>query len=66
MLVGDPDQLPPVGPGRPFVAALAAGVLPVVDLRTVFRSAANGAIVGAAHAVNAGARHTSLVLPGAC
>lgn len=54
LLVGDPDQLPPVGPGRPFAAALAAGLLPSIDLRCIYRSAAGSAIVKAAHAINQG------------
>jgi exodeoxyribonuclease V alpha subunit len=54
LLVGDPDQLPPVGPGRPFAAALAAGLLPCIDLRQIYRSAAGRDIVKAAHAINQG------------
>jgi ATP-dependent exoDNAse (exonuclease V) alpha subunit len=60
LLVGDPDQLPPVGPGRPFAAALAAGLLPCIDLRQIYRSAAGSAIVKAAHAINQGERHAAL------
>jgi ATP-dependent exoDNAse (exonuclease V) alpha subunit len=33
VIVGDPDQLPPVGPGAPLRAAIDAGLLPLVDLR---------------------------------
>ena len=32
ILVGDPDQLPPVGPGFPFNDMLRSGVLPTVRL----------------------------------
>jgi exodeoxyribonuclease V alpha subunit len=60
LLVGDPDQLPPVGPGRPFAAALAAGLLPCIDLRQIYRSAAGSAIVKAAHAINKGERGAAL------
>jgi exodeoxyribonuclease V alpha subunit len=59
LLVGDPDQLPPVGPGRPFAAALAAGLLPCIDLRQIYRSAAGSAIVKVAHAINQGERHSN-------
>lgn len=39
VFVGDPNQLPPVGPGQPFADALAVAPRPaVVKLRTVFRS----------------------------
>jgi exodeoxyribonuclease V alpha subunit len=54
LLVGDPDQLPPVGPGRPLAAALAAKLLPCLDLRHIYRSAAGSAIIQAAHAINQG------------
>jgi hypothetical protein len=54
MLVGDPDQLPPVGPGAPLRAAIAAGVVPRVDLREIFRQTADSAIVRSAHAINQG------------
>ncbi len=55
MLVGDPDQLPPVGPGQPVADALAEGLLPCIDLRQIYRTAANSAIVTNAHAINRGA-----------
>jgi hypothetical protein len=54
LLVGDTDQLPPVGPGLPIAAALAEGMLPSIDLRQIYRSAANSAIVTSAHAINQG------------
>jgi hypothetical protein len=54
MLVGDPDQLPPVGPGQPVADALAEGLLPCIDLRQIYRTAANSRIVTSAHAINRG------------
>ncbi len=30
VLVGDPDQLPPVGPGSPLHAAIESGLIPRV------------------------------------
>ena len=37
ILVGDPDQLPPVGPGFPFNDMLRSGALPTVRLTEIFR-----------------------------
>ncbi|CAL8469331.1 g8872 [Coccomyxa elongata] len=54
VLVGDADQLPPVGAGSFLAAAIESGAVPVVDLREVFRQAQGSAIVKAAHAVHAG------------
>ena len=54
ILVGDPDQLPPVGPGFPFSDMLRAGVLPSVRLRSIFRQAQQSLIVMNAHRVNQG------------
>ena len=54
ILVGDPDQLPPVGPGFPFSDMLRAKSLPTVRLTEIFRQAQESLIVMNAHAVNAG------------
>ena len=54
ILVGDPDQLPPVGPGCPFRDCLKSGVLPSVRLTEVFRQAQESLIVMNAHAINRG------------
>lgn len=54
ILVGDPDQLPPVGPGSPFSDMLRSGVLPVVHLTEIFRQARQSLIVMNAHRVNQG------------
>ena len=54
ILVGDPDQLPPVGPGFPFGDMLRSGVLPAVRLTEVFRQAQRSLIVMSAHRVNKG------------
>lgn len=51
VLVGDADQLPPVGPGPVLRELLASGVGAVARLRHVFRQAGESAIVRAAHAV---------------
>ena len=54
ILVGDPDQLPPVGPGFPFSDMLRSGVLPTVQLTEIFRQAQQSLIVMNAHRVNRG------------
>ncbi|KAK9822626.1 hypothetical protein WJX81_000268 [Elliptochloris bilobata] len=61
VLVGDADQLPPVGPGSVLAAAIAAGAVPVVDLRDIFRQARQSAIVTSAHDIHCG-RFPSLAL----
>ncbi len=53
-LVGDADQLPPVGPGDPFRALASSGTVPVARLTEVFRQGAGSAIVEAAHRILAG------------
>lgn len=54
ILVGDPDQLPPVGPGFPFGDMLRSRVLPTVHLTEIFRQAQQSLIVMNAHRVNHG------------
>ena len=54
ILVGDPDQLPPVGPGFPFSDMLRSGKLPTVRLTEIFRQAQESLIVMNAHRVNHG------------
>lgn len=54
ILVGDPDQLPPVGPGFPFGDMLRSGVLSSVRLTDIFRQAQESLIVMNAHRVNRG------------
>lgn len=54
ILVGDPDQLPPVGPGFPFSDMLRSGCLPSVRLTEIFRQAQQSLIVTNAHRVIGG------------
>ena len=54
ILVGDPDQLPPVGPGFPFSDMLRSQQLPTVRLTEIFRQAQQSLIVMNAHSVNQG------------
>jgi len=54
IMVGDADQLPPVGPGSVFSDILRSGVVPTIALSEIFRQAANSGIVRCAHSVNNG------------
>ena len=54
VLVGDPDQLPSVGPGNLFSDLIRSQAVPTVRLTEIFRQAAQSAIVRNAHQVNQG------------
>ena len=54
VLVGDADQLAPVGAGKPFAELIASGAVPTVRLEHIFRQAAGSMIVQGAHAVRRG------------
>ena len=54
VLVGDPDQLPSVGPGNVLDHLIRSGVVPAVSLTEIFRQAQESAIVMNAHGVNRG------------
>jgi exodeoxyribonuclease V alpha subunit len=54
VFVGDADQLPPIGAGKPFEDLIASGVAPVVRLTQIFRQAARSMITTAAHEINRG------------
>jgi exodeoxyribonuclease V alpha subunit len=54
VLVGDADQLAPVGAGKPFAELVEAKAVPVAELTHIFRQAAGSMIVRAAHAVRHG------------
>lgn len=51
VLVGDPHQLPPVGPGAPFRDLIQSGKVPQYELRKIHRQAAGNKIITAAHAI---------------
>ena len=51
LLVGDKDQLPPVGPGQVLGDLIQSGRLPVMGLTEIFRQAALSGIVQGAHQV---------------
>jgi exodeoxyribonuclease V alpha subunit len=54
VLVGDADQLAPVGAGKPFAELVASGLVPTVQLTHIFRQAAGSMIVQGAHAIRRG------------
>jgi exodeoxyribonuclease V alpha subunit len=54
VMVGDPDQLPPVGPGCPFSDMLRSEQLQALRLTEIFRQAQESLIVMNAHRVNQG------------
>jgi exodeoxyribonuclease V alpha subunit len=54
VLVGDADQLAPVGAGKPFAELVAGASVPTVALTRIFRQAAGSMIVRGAHAVRQG------------
>jgi exodeoxyribonuclease V alpha subunit len=54
IFVGDADQLPPIGAGKPFEDLIAAEIAPVVRLTQIFRQAARSMITTAAHEINQG------------
>ncbi len=54
VFVGDADQLPPIGAGKPFEDLIASETVPVVRLNQIFRQAARSMITTAAHEINGG------------
>jgi exodeoxyribonuclease V alpha subunit len=54
VFVGDADQLPPIGAGKPFEDLIDSAVAPVVRLTQIFRQAARSMITTAAHEINRG------------
>jgi len=53
-MVGDADQLPPVGPGSVFADVIRSGVVPTIALTEIFRQAQDSGIVLCSHNVNNG------------
>jgi exodeoxyribonuclease V alpha subunit len=54
VLVGDADQLAPVGAGKPFAELVDMPMVPTARLTHIFRQAAGSMIVQAAHAIRRG------------
>lgn len=51
ILVGDSDQLPSVGPGNILSDLISSGILPVVELKEIFRQSQESLIVMNAHKI---------------
>jgi len=60
LLVGDVDQLPPVGAGNFLRDAIDSGSIPVTRLTQIYRQAAGSNIIVNAHAVNQGRTPTAV------
>ena len=54
ILVGDCDQLPPVGPGKVFRGMIESGIFPTVKFTEIFRQSEGSLIVKNAHLINDG------------
>jgi exodeoxyribonuclease V alpha subunit len=54
VFVGDADQLPPIGAGKPFSDLIESGAAATVRLTQIFRQAAESMITTAAHEINRG------------
>lgn len=54
VIVGDPAQLPSIGPGRVLGDLIDSGTLPVTELTTLYRQTEGGSIARLATAVRAG------------
>ncbi|HTR73981.1 MAG TPA: AAA family ATPase [Solirubrobacterales bacterium] len=54
VFVGDADQLPPIGAGKPFEDLIESEAASVVRLTQIFRQAARSMITTAAHEINRG------------
>lgn len=54
VLVGDADQLPPVGPGNFLRDCIGSNRIHTIELNEIFRQAQKSAIVRNAHAINHG------------
>jgi len=54
VLVGDQDQLPPVGPGQVLKDLLASKIVPTIELTEVYRQAEGSTIIEMAHQIKKG------------
>ena len=54
LLVGDTDQLPPIGPGRVLADLVASEPVPRVHLTAIYRQAARSLIIQSARRINGG------------
>ncbi|MDR2590075.1 MAG: ATP-dependent RecD-like DNA helicase [Oscillospiraceae bacterium] len=54
IMVGDTDQLPPVGPGNMFSDVIRSEVVPTIALTEIFRQSEDSGIIKCAHEINNG------------
>jgi exodeoxyribonuclease V alpha subunit len=54
LLVGDTDQLPPIGAGRVLADLVDCGIVPRVHLTAIYRQAARSLIIQSARRINVG------------
>jgi exodeoxyribonuclease V alpha subunit len=54
LLVGDTDQLPPIGPGQVLADLIASETVPRVHLTAIYRQAARSLIIQSARRINQG------------
>lgn len=54
LLVGDADQLPPVGPGSPFLDLVGSGLVPGIRLSEIYRQAEGSRLAENAHLIGEG------------
>jgi exodeoxyribonuclease V alpha subunit len=54
VIVGDKDQLPPVGPGNPFTELINHPRVPKVTLKRIYRQEGGGLLIENAHRINQG------------
>jgi exodeoxyribonuclease V alpha subunit len=54
VMVGDPDQLPSVGPGNVLMVVIGAKLCPTTHLSRIYRQCSGSRIITNAHRVNAG------------
>lgn len=54
LLVGDTDQLPPIGAGRVLADLVDCGLVPCVHLTAIYRQAARSLIIRSARRINSG------------
>jgi len=54
IMVGDADQLPPIGPGSVFADIIRSGAVPTIALSKIFRQSEGSGIVQCSHNVNKG------------
>ncbi len=63
ILVGDPDQLPSVGPGNVLLDIMSADFLPRVQLSEIYRQAEESSIIRLAHDIRQGLVPEDLTAP---